>query len=239
MQKNLHAPIESQSKSTDSGTPNGVTGGAEKTDTRLDSIQVPSIALPRGGGALKGIDEQFEVNAANGTATCSIPLPITPGRRHFSPELTLSYNSGAGNGPFGLGWSLGLPSIQRKTDRKVPQYHESPDEDGYMFSGAEDLVPFLDEDLVNGGFKVRKSVTSDDYTVITYRPRLESRFDRIEKIHHKTHGVYWKITTGSNVATIFGRDARARIADPHDRFRIFRWLPEFSYDGKGNWMRFH
>src|SRR5690606_10749645 len=168
-----------------------------------------------------------------------IPIPITPGRNNFSPGLALSYNSGAGNGPVGLGWSLGLPSIQRKTDRKIPQYCESPDEDVFMFSGAEDLVAFLEEDHVSGGFKERESVTSDGYTAKSYRPRLEGGFARIEKIHHKTHGVYWKVTTGSNVATFFGRDPRARIADPQDPLRIFKWLPEFSYDDKGNWIRFH
>ena len=31
--------------------------------TKSNSIEVPSIALPKGGGAIKGIDEKFSVNA--------------------------------------------------------------------------------------------------------------------------------------------------------------------------------
>ncbi|WP_370871363.1 SpvB/TcaC N-terminal domain-containing protein [Pseudarthrobacter oxydans] len=33
-----------------------------------------------------------------------------------------SHYSGAGNGPFGFGWSLSLPTVVRKTERGLPQY---------------------------------------------------------------------------------------------------------------------
>lgn len=51
-------------------------------DKGADSIalQIPQISLPKGGGAIKGIDEKFEVNAANGTASLSLPLPFSVGR---------------------------------------------------------------------------------------------------------------------------------------------------------------
>ncbi len=114
-----------------------------KTDrgkTKSNAIEIPSIALPKGGGAIKGIDEKFSINAVNGTASFSIPLPFSPARG-VSPELALTYSSGAGNGPFGLGWSLNLPSIKRKSDRKLPQYIDYLDSDVFLFSEAEDLDP--------------------------------------------------------------------------------------------------
>src|SRR6266849_7731813 len=95
-----------------------------KTDggkTKSNAIEIPAINLPKGGGAIKGIDETFSVNAANGTASFSIPLPFSPARG-ASPALNISYNSGAGNGIFGLGWTLNLPYIKRKTDKLLPQY---------------------------------------------------------------------------------------------------------------------
>ena len=61
---------------------------------------------------------------------------------------------------------------------------------------------------------------------------------RIEKIHHTNHGVYWKVTTRENIATIFGRSPNARIANPEDETQIFQWMPEFSYDDKGNWIKY-
>ena len=112
----------------------------ERGRTKSNAISTPSIELPKGGGAIKGIDEKFSVNAVNGTAGFSIPLPFSTSRGNAT-SLTLSYNSGAGNGVFGLGWVLSLPSIKRKTDKKLPQYRDGRNSDIFLFSEAEDLVP--------------------------------------------------------------------------------------------------
>ena len=214
----------------------GINALTQEKATESNAIQIPQISLPKGGGALKGIDEKFAVNAANGTSSFSIPLPLSPGRNGFSPSLALSYNSGGGNSAFGLGWDLGYPSIQRKTDRRLPRYLDGDDEDVFMFTGVEDLVPFLEEKS-SGDWQPLKSAI-DGYEVARYRPRIEGGFARIEKITHKDHGTYWKVTTPDNVATLFGRDPGARIVDPEDPNRIFQWLPEFSYDDKGNWIQY-
>lgn len=81
------------------------------------SLQAPSIELPKGGGAIKGIEEKFQVNAVTGTSSFGIPIPLSPSRHGFVPPLGLNYNSGSGNSPFGLGWQLGIPSIARKTEK--------------------------------------------------------------------------------------------------------------------------
>ena len=83
---------------------------------------VRGTQLPKGGGAIRGIDESVSVNPATGTASVAVPLPVSPGRPGATPELSLTYDSGAGNGPFGAGWSLRLPSVTRKTDTGVPAY---------------------------------------------------------------------------------------------------------------------
>jgi hypothetical protein len=116
---------------------------------------ISPLSLPTGGGAIKGIDEKFSVNAVNGTASLSIPLPFSPARE-ASPALSLDYNSGTGNGVFGLGWTLSLPSIKRATDRELPQYLDS---DTFLFSETEDLVPEFKKEP-GGGF----SVTADGTT---------------------------------------------------------------------------
>ena len=208
---------------------------SQEQATKSNAIQIPSISLPKGGGALKGIDEKFQVNAANGTAGYSIPLPVSPGRNGFAPSLALSYNSGSGNSPYGLGWSVGYPMIQRKTDKRLPRYRG---EDGFMFSGAEDLVPYL-EKIDDTWVEKEYPNTPDGIIIKRYRPRIEGGFARIERIQHPDIGMYWKVTTGDNTATIFGRSKAARIADPDDDSHIFQWMPEFSYDDKGNWMQYH
>ncbi|MEO1260393.1 MAG: SpvB/TcaC N-terminal domain-containing protein [Bacteroidota bacterium] len=217
---------------------NGISSLTQERATESNAIKIPEVSLPKGGGALKGIDEKFEVNAANGTAGFTVPLPATGGRNGFSPSLTLSYNSGSGNSPFGQGWSVSYPMIQRKTDKRLPRYQDGQQEDVFLFSGAADLVPFMED--VGGSWEEKNYPNNGagGYAIKRYRPRVEGGFARIEKIHHDDHGVYWKVVTRENVATIFGRNPEARIADPEDGTRIFQWMPEFSYDDKGNWIKY-
>lgn len=63
----------------------------------------PSISLPKGGGAIRGISEKFAANPVTGTGSLSVPIAASPGRSSFGPQLSLSYDSGAGNGLFGFG----------------------------------------------------------------------------------------------------------------------------------------
>ncbi|MBK9337491.1 MAG: hypothetical protein IPM98_13345 [Lewinellaceae bacterium] len=56
-------------------------------------------------------------------------------------------------------------------------------------------------------------------------------------MQHASHGTYWKVTTRDNVVTLFGRDSKPGLPTPADPAKIFEWLPEFSYDDKGNWIR--
>ena len=206
--------------------------------TNSNAIEIPSITLPKGGGALKNIDEKFHVNASNGTASFSIPLPFSKTRSDFSPALSLNYNSGSGNTHFGLGWNVELPSIQRKTDKKLPLYNDVEESDVFMFTGVEDLVPALIDDQ-SGNWIEQKYTGNNNEAVKRYRPRIEGSFHRIERITLPDSSVFfWKVTTSKNVVTIFGRNKSARIANPSNPGQIFKWLPELSYDDKGNCIEF-
>lgn len=208
----------------------------EERATKSNALDIPSISLPKGGGAIKGIDEKFQVNSSNGTSSFSIPLPLSPNRNGFTPSLSVSYNSGAGNSVLGIGWSLDFPSIQRRTDKKLPRYRDNtPEVDIFMFSGVEDLIPRLEWDC-DQWKKVVKVV--GDYTIREYRPRIEGGFSKIERIEHPEHGMYWRVVSRDNISTIFGRNPQCRIEDPADPRRIFQWLPELSFDDKGSAVLF-
>jgi RHS repeat-associated protein len=201
-------------------------------------LKIPKIELPKGGGALKGIDEKFQVNPSNGTASFSIPLPLSKARSDFMPALSLSYNSGSGNSVFGLGWNLGYVFIQRKTDKLLPRYEDARESDVFLISGAEDLVPGLYQD--GGGNWVEDEVTAPTgEKVKRYRPRIEGDFARIEKITPSgSTSSYWKVTSKNNIVTIYGRSIGARIADPSNPDKVFKWLPELCYDDKGNCLEY-
>jgi YD repeat-containing protein len=208
-----------------------------------------AVSLPKGGGAIQGIGEKFDVNPVTGTGSLSIPIAVSPGRSGFSPQLTLSYDSGAGNGPFGLGWNLSVPSVRRKTQKGLPQYRDAEDSDIYLLSGAEDLVPVLDpnqgwtrqpfEVTVPGPQVLTEHLSSypdtGTYTVERYRPRTEGLFARIERWQHRDTGdVHWRSLTKDNITSVYGKDSRSRIADPAQPTHVFEWLLCESYDDKGN-----
>lgn len=212
--------------------------------TKSNAIEVPSISLPKGGGAIKGIDEKFSVNAVNGTSSFTIPLPISPSRG-ISPSIGLTYSSGAGNSAFGLGWSLSLGSIKRKTEKALPQYLDSIDSDVFIFSGADDLVPEFKKNPdgsfqldSNGDYKlneIHRSTSEGNFTIRFYKPRIEGLFARIERwIEDVTGCIKWRVITKDNITSLFGWTASAIISDPDDATKIFEWLPEFIFDDKGN-----
>jgi hypothetical protein len=60
-----------------------------------------------------GLSGSFQVGA-DGAATYTVPLDVVPGRAGLQPSLALSYNSNAGNGVVGVGFSLaGSSAIAR------------------------------------------------------------------------------------------------------------------------------
>jgi len=187
--------------------------------------------LPKGGGAIRGIGEKFTANPVTGTGSLSVPIAVSPGRSGFSPQLTLSYDSGAGNGPFGLGWALSLPSITRKTDKGLPQYDDVAESDVFILSAGEDLVPVLNDDLT----RFVDNTSHPGVTIHRYRPRIEGLFARIERwTADNGQNVFWRSISKDNVTTWYGKTSESRIFDQADHTRIFSWLICSSYDDKGN-----
>ena len=85
-----------------------------------------TIATPHGGGALHGIGETFAPDLHTGTGNFTVPLALPSGRNGFQPQLSLVYSTGNGNGPYGLGWSLTIPGVSRKTSTGIPRYRNDP-----------------------------------------------------------------------------------------------------------------
>lgn len=146
-------------------------------------VNNPAISIPKGGGAIKGIGETFQPDLFTGTGNFSVPIITSPGRGDFGPQLTLQYSTGSGNGPFGLGWQLSIPEITRKTEKGIPKY---TDEDIFVMSGAEDLVPVMDKNSDLSYYKIR-----ENYTIYRYRPRTEGLFARIEKWVRDDGDIHW------------------------------------------------
>src|SRR2546429_7940812 len=163
-----------QSESEQGLKKKAVSDATNKDSSNGSDTPSPSISLPKGGGAIRGIGEKFSANPVTGTGSLSVPIFTTPARSDFYPKLSLSYDSGAGTGTFGIGWSLSVPSITRKTDKGLPRYQDADDSDIFILSEAEDLVPAFT--LQGNNWvpdKLDKTEQGVTYTIRRYRPRVE------------------------------------------------------------------
>ena len=206
-------------------------GENRKAAGAADGPSPPSISTPKSGGAIRSIGEKFGANPVNGTGSMTIPIAMTPGRSGFGPQLSLSYDSGSGNGPFGFGWTVSLPAITRKTEKGLPRYDDARESDVFMLAGGEDLVQSLNRD----GTRYVDDETAPGYTIHRYRPRIEGLFTRIERWTRRSDGdVHWRSISMDNVLTVYGEDSNSRIVDAADPLRIFSWLVCQTRNDKGD-----
>ena len=176
------------------------------------------LAAPKGGGALRGIGETFQPDLHTGTGNFSVPIAVPEGRSGLQPALALTFSTGNGNGPFGLGWKLGLPALTCLTSKGLPRY---AGEDTFILAGAEELV--------------RLGPAIDGVT--TYRPRTEGLFARIS---HITQGSdHWEVATKDGRSSFYGPrpgtpERFATLADPDRPTHRFAWHLTETRDPFGN-----
>jgi len=179
------------------------------------------------------VDESFSVNPVSGAASLSVPIFEVAGNTAFSPELLLRYDSRWGNGPFGIGWRVALPSISRKTESGSPRYQDDDDQDLFVAADAGELVPLLDR--FGRRTKHPASSAGATYSAHGYLSRSEGPYTSIQRFRDDSTGeTHWRTLSRDNVTSVYGSTPQSRIFDPADPSRVFSWLLDFSYDSSGN-----
>jgi RHS repeat-associated protein len=145
---------------------------------------------PAGPGSIEGFGESFRPNANGGLVSYEVKLELPPAVNGHSPDLSLVYNGGTGNGPFGIGWSVPILYIQRQTRKGLPTY---TDQDTFVNANQEELVP-----LADGTFR---SKNAGD----------RARFRRV--------ATHWEERAKNGTRMIFGQSASARINTPEGVFQ--------------------
>jgi RHS repeat-associated protein len=188
-------------------TPSSALAG-EKTGVGLNKISLPS-----GPGSIEGLGDSFEPQLNTGTSSYSVKIASPPGVAGLQPSVVLRYNSGGGNGPYGIAWSDGALSIQRQTEKGLPTYGS-----GDKFTlGGEELVPLSDG---------------------SYRTENEGEFRRIIR-----DGTGWIIYAKNGTRHFLGSKAPAtnpsRILRPGAGATFddtFKWCVDDVIDVHGNRM---
>ena len=170
----------------------------------LSGVSPLAVNLPKGGGDVRGLGSSFVADYNRGTGTYVLDLRLPAGPAGLRPALALGYNSGGANGAFGLGWSLGVPSIHRDGERRFVQYDES---DTFLLDLHGELV------RLNDG---------------SYRPKHDELFARI------TRGAHWEVFLKEGGVQRFGIDDGGRIANPDHSNRVLAWALQEVEDRNGN-----
>jgi len=176
------------------------------------------ISLPSGPGSIEGLGESFEPQLNNGTFEYSFAVKLPPGVNGHVPSVSLEYDSGYGNGAFGLSWRLAIPYIQRQTDKGLPQYNDS---DTFIYVNGEELVPLADQ---------------------SFRTENESTFR-----HFKTKDAGWELRTRDGTLYRFGlypsasnQGRQSRLYRKNYSFtETFRWYVDEIIDTNGNKIEYY
>lgn len=102
------------------------------------SVDASTLALPSAPASVRGLAGDATVSVFTGQVSYAVPIELPPGRGQFAPVLELMYEGALGNGPLGVGWTLGVPSIRRSTRMGVPRY-DDPSSTALDWARADEL----------------------------------------------------------------------------------------------------
>ena len=166
---------------------------------------------------------------ADGDARLTYPLRVPPGRRGRAPVLALRYDSSAGNGPLGVGWSLPVSAIEVDTRWGVPRYDPAFESESYLVDGAQ-LAP-----LVHRAAPVARVADR------TFHERVEGGFRKIVRTGTGPTAYGWEIHDGDGSVRRYGdapgaTDGAYTLADAGGN--RCRWLLREDEDAWGNRIRY-
>lgn len=211
---------------------------AEAAESPIQMIQPPEINLPKGSGAIRGLAERLAATHVIGTGSMTEPIANSAGRSGFGPELSLCYDSGASNGPFG---SAGAFCYQRSPVRgtrgcdatsicrprnRTPMCSCSPAPKTFFRScvvkpmAIWSRMPIASRPSMN----TRSTATSCGSTGPPNRTQAMDPHTRLSKARDRTtrrQGV--RSISEGNILTISSADTNSRIADQEQPERIFSW----------------
>ena len=206
-------------------------------------LSSPTISLPKGGGAIRGIGEKFAANPVTGTGSMTRADRHQPRALRLRPAALAVLRLRRRQRPVRLRLEP-LASRDHAQDRQGPAaVSTTPSEsDVFILSGAEDLVPVLVQDA--DGKWVRDEDAADPRTVDgddLPRPPLPPAHRGPVRPHRALDATPTTPATSTGARSprttsspSTARTPNSRIADPADPSRIFSWLICETRDDKGN-----
>lgn len=183
--------------------------------SNIDGVSAPLIQtinpnLPKVGGNTSSIANNVTPVVDKGEASISFALPNDVQHR-LGHALSLHLSSQQGNGSFGLGGQLNLPTIQRRTNKLRPRYD---DQDIFVGPSGEELVPILPS--------TTRDLNGTIWTVTRYRPRHDDHQLKLER-WQKDGKQFWSSVNSDGMTSIFGFTAMGQCVANGVPQKIFAW----------------
>jgi YD repeat-containing protein len=162
------------------------------------AVSPSKLTLPGTPGSIHGLSDDASVAAFSGQLSYALPIDLPRDAGGFEPQLSLIYLGELGNGPMGIGWTLGEIAVRRSLRLGVPSYTDGDELDlvGVGVSGR--LVP---------------TATPGRYVV-----EGEGRRVRVVK-----QGDRFEVTDGDGTRYLLGATAAGRVGEAG---RTMAWMAE-------------
>jgi RHS repeat-associated protein len=108
------------------------------------ALSATTLKLPSGPGSVRGLSDDAQPALFTGEVQYSVPIELPGAIRGFRPSLDLKYSGELGNGPLGIGWSIGIPQVRRSLRLGVPSYTASDEVELVGIAGGGRLVALPD-----------------------------------------------------------------------------------------------
>jgi RHS repeat-associated protein len=199
-----------------------------------DGIVIDAAYLDSQPDINRSLDKSLQVGSLpgivdvspTGAATYSMPIDVLPGAMGMQPQISVVYNSMAGNGLLGMGFDLaGLSSITRAQKTKYSNDTVSGITLTYSDIFALDGNKLV---LTNGTYGANNS---------TYSTENET-FSRITSYGIAGNGPEWfKVETKDGRILEYGKESDSRL-EPSGSTTVLMWKLNKVTDPNGNYMTF-
>ena len=167
-----------------------------------------------------------QLSVQQGAAVYTIPIEVPPGVAGMQPDLAITYNSNAGNGLLGVGFSLsGLSAITRcgqtiaQDGRKGGVYYDARDR--FCLDGQR-LIAVSGSDGGNG---------------TEYRTEIDGYSKIVSHGQQGSGPAWWRVRTKSGQVMEFGNTADSRI-EAQGKSTVRLWAVNRIADTVGNRIDF-
>lgn len=226
----LSSVISSSSSTTTTSSSSSSAPGTPSVPTPPTPVLASVPAVSSTIDQARALPGEFAVTSG-GQASYKVPVLASPGSAGMAPNVSVSYNSGAGNGPIGLGWSLNAGgSVSRCRQTEGQDKNAAPiswsSEDRFCLNGQRLMV---DSGFTYGAPNSRYKLEVDDFSRITAIGGASGTPDHF-KVEHKDGRVDYY-----GLEDVSGERSKYRL----DANKVLSWMLSASEDSAGNKIRYN